>query len=225
MSTNRGIFESFPNQSASRQDSPFSAFNEPSTESANPQASPFTAVGKQDSPFTVVDELADGKAGDAGKGSKIPERRKLDSPFQIAEPSEGFGFEAVPPPASSNPFEPAPASSASPFTVAEPKRPAISPTQAAIAAFTTWQDPNAPAHPAGSLGTSRSENRRHKRFCGSRSRAGSVRICRSARSGAGGEGAKSDSCRSHFHSSHPPSRDRDPDRDPYHDPSSSIPIR
>jgi hypothetical protein len=145
MSTNRGIFESFPNQSASRQDSPFSAFNEPSAESANPQASPFTAVGKQDSPFTVVDELADGKAGDAGKGSKIPERRKLDSPFQIAEPSEGFGFEAVPPPASSNPFEPAPASSASPFTVAEPKRPAISPTQAAIAAFTTWQDPNAPA--------------------------------------------------------------------------------
>ena len=159
MSTNRGIFDSFPNQPATRPDSPFAVVNEPAAEQA---ASPFAAVARQESPFTVVDEAAEAATGEFGKPVRLPERRKMDSPFQVAEPSEGFGFEAPPPPVfGASPFEVAPAASVpapSPFSVApqqapaspfavEPSHAASASTQAAIAAFTTWQEP-APAAPA-----------------------------------------------------------------------------
>lgn len=153
MSTTRGIFENFPNQPASRQDSPFAVV----PEAAAPiTASPFTAAGRQESPFTVVDE-----ATESGRGTKLPERRKSDSPFQMAEPSEGFGFEApakggstapfenpsfASQPAAASPFSLAPPqSAASPFSV-EPARVPSQPTQAAIAAFGNWQEP--PSNPA-----------------------------------------------------------------------------
>ncbi len=160
MSTNRGIFESFPNQPGPRQDSPFAVVHEPAPE---PASSPFAAVARQDSPFTVVDESADARQVEPGKPAKLPERRKQDSPFQVAEPSEGFGFEATPQPYAAAPFEispqpaapvPAPFSSpaqpaASPFSVAvEPQRGPSQTTQAAIAAFSNWQDSQPAAAPA-----------------------------------------------------------------------------
>lgn len=108
----------------------------------------------------VVDDAAEASTGGFGKPVKLPERRKVDSPFQVAEPSEGFGFEAPAPAFAANPFDVAPtapaaaalASSpfstpaqvapASPFSVApETQAPAVNPTQAAIAAFTNWQEP------------------------------------------------------------------------------------
>ncbi|MDP3849878.1 MAG: hypothetical protein Q8Q59_05185 [Luteolibacter sp.] len=104
MNTNRGIFDSFPNQAAGRQDSPFSVAAE--TEQAAIKESPFTVASERpSSPFTVVDEGADSKSTEFGKPVKIPERRKVDSPFQVAEPSEGFGFEAATPAPAASPFE------------------------------------------------------------------------------------------------------------------------
>lgn len=158
MSTTRGIFESFPNQPATRQDSPFAVVPEPAGPVA---ASPFTAVARQESPFTVVDEAAESGNSDSGRASKLPERRKADSPFQVAEPSEGFGYEAPAKGYSAAPFETPPASPpapASPFSLA-PQQPAASPfsvepargpsasTQAAIAAFGNWQEPAASPAP------------------------------------------------------------------------------
>jgi hypothetical protein len=159
MSTSRGIFESFPNQPATRQDSPFAVVPEPAAPVAT---SPFTAVARQESPFTVIDEVSDSQSLESTRAVKLPERRKTDSPFQVAEPSEGFGFEAPAKAYAQAPFEAVPPSApaaASPFSVA-PQQPAASPfsvapdtqrgpspsTQAAIAAFGNWQEtPPTPA--------------------------------------------------------------------------------
>ncbi len=159
MSTNRGIFESFPNQPAARPDSPFAVVHEP--EPAAVPASPFTAAARQESPFTVVDDAPAASPVEPGRPAKVPERRKTDSPFQVAEPTEGFGFEA-PAKTYASPFEVAPAAAAapaspfsapaqqpaaSPFGVEpQPHSPASPSTQAAIAAFANWQD--APAQAA-----------------------------------------------------------------------------
>lgn len=162
MSTNRGIFDSFPEQQQNRQDSPFSVASESGGESA--PVSPFSVAARQDSPFSVVDDAAETGSDGAGKSVKIPERRKMDSPFQVAEPPEGFGFEAPAKTPASSPFESTPSQSApasspfsspaqkpspSPFS-AEPQRPAATTPQAAIAAFAEWQEPVAPAPAASS---------------------------------------------------------------------------
>jgi hypothetical protein len=86
------------------------------------QQSPFSALDKQSSPFTVVDDAAGAKPAEFGKPAKLPERKKSDSPFQVAEPSEGFGFVAPAPAAVSSPFETPPPVPASPplSTPAEP---------------------------------------------------------------------------------------------------------
>jgi hypothetical protein len=154
MSTTRGIFENFPNQPATRQDSPFAIAPEMAALAAS---SPFTAVARQDSPFTVVDESPVLKTADGGQVTKLPERRVSDSPFQVAEPSEGFGYEAptkgysaapfeAPPavePAATSPFSLAPQQqAASPFAV-EPSRVASPSAQATIAGFGSWQEPTA----------------------------------------------------------------------------------
>lgn len=96
MNTNRGIFETLPNQPGERKDSPFSVAADASVQS------PFTALEKPVSPFTVAEDAAGSKTEDPSKPVKLPERRKIDSPFQVAEPSEGFGFEAPAP--GSSPF-------------------------------------------------------------------------------------------------------------------------
>lgn len=151
MSTTRGIFESFPSQPQNRQDSPFSVAPDAGGEQA--PASPFTVAARQDSPFTVVDDAVESSPEGFGKTVKLPERRKVDSPFQMADPSEGFGFEAP----AANPFESAPAQAApaSPFSMEPSSRPASPSTQAAIAAFAQWPEiatpvaaPAAPATPA-----------------------------------------------------------------------------
>ena len=157
MSTNRGIFDSFPSQSGGRQDSPFAIVQEPAPETPAVPSSPFAPVARQESPFTVVDEAAEVRSAETSRPVKLPERRKVDSPFQVAEPTEGFGFEAPAPAAS--PFEiaaaspvpapapfsaPAQAVPASPFAVETP-RPVVAPptVQAAVSAFTQWQEPAA----------------------------------------------------------------------------------
>lgn len=147
MSTNRGIFESFPNQPNAGQNSPFAVVHEP-------VASPFSAAARQDSPFTLVDESNEVRPAESAQPVRLPERRRTESPFQVAEPSEGFGFEAPARAFAASPFEiatpataPAPFSatpqpSASPFS-AEPQRGPSPSTQAAIAAFSNWQDSQA----------------------------------------------------------------------------------
>ncbi len=158
MSTTRGIFESFPNQPATRPDSPFAVVPESAAGPAA-AASPFTAVARQDSPFTVVSEGAEARAVEPGRPARVPERRRAESPFQVAEPSEGFGFEAPAKPYTAAPFEatpaavPAPTSpfaatiqpaAASPFSAEPPRGPSPT-TQAAIAAFGSWDAPATPA--------------------------------------------------------------------------------
>lgn len=131
---------------------------------AKAAASPFTAA-VQDSPFAVMDGGAESGPEGFGKPGKLPERRKSDSPFQMAEPSEGFGFEAHgKSSAAKNPFEAAPAQSAppaSPFSTpaqaapaspfsAEPQRGASPSPQAAHEGFRDWQEPAAQAPPFSS---------------------------------------------------------------------------
>lgn len=162
MSTNRGIFESFPNQAATPRDSPFAIVDDQAP-AAHP-TSPFAAAPRQESPFSVVDDSANNfRQVEPGRPAKVPERRKPESPFQVAEPTEGFGFESPATAQASYPFE-APAAfapaAAFPFSAAPQQAPASpfsaepvhgpSPsTQAALAAFATWQDaPSAPPAPA-----------------------------------------------------------------------------
>ncbi len=152
MSTNRGIFESFPNQPVNRQDSPFAVVHEAADPASTP--SPFTAVARQESPFSVVDEPVESRPVEPGRPARVPERRKQESPFQVAEPLEGYGFEAPAKAFAASPFEAAPASTPaaafpfstppaqappSPFSI-EPQRGPSPSTQAAIAAFATWQE-------------------------------------------------------------------------------------
>jgi len=153
MNTNRGIFESFPNQPGTRQDSPFAVV--PEAPPAPAAASPFTAVARQDSPFMVVDDAAEPRTMEPNRPARLPERRKIDSPFQAVEPPESFGFEAAPQAYSAAPFEtpPAPAAAVpSPFSApaqavavspfsTEPLRAASPTTQAALATFGNWQEP------------------------------------------------------------------------------------
>lgn len=155
MSTTRGIFESFPNQPATRQDSPFAVAPEPAA------ASPFAAAPRQDSPFTVIDEARDSQSVEQDPAVRLPDRRKAESPFQIAEPAEGFGYDApakgysaapfaIPAasaPAVISPFSVAPQQAASSPFAAEPLRGPSPSTQAAIAAFAAPQESPAAAPP------------------------------------------------------------------------------
>lgn len=151
MNMTRGIFENFPNSAASPKDSPFAIVNEAEELSAKGSpftavSSPFTAVATQDSPFAVAEE----KKEESRVQPDSANPRK-DSPFQMAEPSEGFGFEAPAKAAeatsAASPFEAAPVSPApttSPFaTVSEASKATSPSTQAAIAAFGGWQEPAA----------------------------------------------------------------------------------
>lgn len=118
MNNNRGIFENLPNKPST---SPFSVVQDPAAPSspfsAAPQSpSPFTPAPKQSSPFAAATDIPAPKTG------KLPDRRKSDSPFQVSDASEGFGFEASP-----SPFAAAPPSS--PFSAA-PSEPAPSPFSA-----------------------------------------------------------------------------------------------
>ncbi|MBX3741907.1 MAG: hypothetical protein KF712_12995 [Akkermansiaceae bacterium] len=119
MSNNRGIFENLPGKPSA---SPFSVVQDPAAPAPAAGNSPFAAAPRQGSPFSVADD------GSAAKGVKIPERRRNDSPFQVSDDNEGFGFEPAPSPFAAAPFEAAP--QASPFAAA-PSEPAPSPFSAA----------------------------------------------------------------------------------------------
>lgn len=158
MSTQRGIFEAFPNQTppaggppaGSPPASPFVVAAESPRGGAVP--SPFTPAAvqpKTDSPFSVVDEE---DAQDDPKTVRLPDRRKpAETPFQISEP-QGFGFEAPPQALKATQYDPtkqtpAPQAAApsSPFTVEHaPAAPAHAPSAPANP-FGGW--PQAEASP------------------------------------------------------------------------------
>ena len=138
MSTSRGIFESFPNQSPSPA-SPFGIAAD-----ARPAPDSFPAA-KKESPFSVV---GNDSPQDDQKTIRLPERRKPnESPFQISEP-QGFGFEA-PQALKASPFEAAPSPAplqASPFQM-EPPPQAFQPA-ASQNPFGGWPQPEvAPPSP------------------------------------------------------------------------------
>jgi hypothetical protein len=154
MSTARGIFETFANQSSKAeappttpQASPFSmAASAPSPFAVAAAAAP---TARKDSPFAIVSEE---NVQDDSKTIRLPERRKApESPFQISEP-QGFGFEAPAPQTQPvalkatalNPNQPAPpqhGAAPSPFTMEPP----VSSPQPAASPFGGW--PQAEATP------------------------------------------------------------------------------
>ena len=149
MSTNRGIFETFPNQ-AEPNDSPFAVVQ---AAPAPASQSPFAAAGRAPSPFLVVEDSPEARQVEPGRPAKLPEKRPVESPFQAAEPSEGYAFDASQnypfsrPPESGgfphapvSPFSVAPPQFGTPASVQESQRTPASPTQAAIAAFGNWQE-------------------------------------------------------------------------------------
>ena len=138
MSNLRGIFDHFQNPAPTHVDSPFTA-----VEDQEAFANPFTAVTRKDSPFSVLGDQADARQVESGKPAKIPERRGFDSPFQLSEPSEGFGFEAPakgfgnsPFEVVSPPFSTAAKPAASPFALAQPAL-----QQVVTGAYNQWQEP------------------------------------------------------------------------------------
>ncbi len=162
MNTNRGIFDGFPTQPGMAKDSPFAVV--PETQEPSAKASPFSNGLRHDSPFTVMEDKHENRL-EPGRPARVPEKRKTDSPFQVAEAAEGFGFEPAaktdPQPAQS-PFANAPQQHGSqPFSAEAsppppPPAPASAPapnsTQAALAAFGNWSEPppinEAPPAPA-----------------------------------------------------------------------------
>ena len=134
-------------------DSPFAVAQEPAA------ASPFVAAARQFSPFTLGDETRDSQPFEQEHSIRLLDRRTAESPFQIAEPMEAFGFEApakayseapfavpaAPVPAVISPFLVAPQQAvASPFA-ADLQRGPSPLMQAANAAFCNLQE--APASP------------------------------------------------------------------------------
>jgi len=142
MNTNRGIFETLPSQAGDPKDSPFSVAAD-----AAAKQSPFAVADKTNSPFSVADDATESESSGFGKAVKLPERKNTDSPFQVAEPSEGFGFEAASPAA--KPFESAtPAPSYPPLSAgAGTASPFSAPPQFPAQAFGS-STPAAPAAPA-----------------------------------------------------------------------------
>jgi len=135
MNTSKGIFDSFPNPGATGSNSPFALAAEPN---------PFAAPPHQASPFTVSEETpVFHGTPDPSRPAKLPEKRKpADSPFQVADAKEDFGFEAAPTPFTASPFETAPAPEAK---ASSPFAPALQP---AASPFTAEPAPAIPAAPA-----------------------------------------------------------------------------
>jgi len=126
MSSSRGIFETFNNQTPEngtgyvpQAGSPFAIA--PDQYDQGPSAAPAAKFSpaperKKPSPFAIV---GDNEERQESPAVLIPERRApAESPFQVAEP-QGFGFEAQ---AQSygSPLQSAPAPTASPFSAGQP---------------------------------------------------------------------------------------------------------
>lgn len=142
MNTSRGIFDTFPGQPPAA--SPFTVVPETAP------ASPFAQVVRADSPFATAEDTNGARPLEPGKPAKLPDKRRVgETPFQVADAKEGFGFEAAPPTFAASPFEVAPP--ASPFAIANP---AVTPPPVPQAAspFSYEQAP-APAAPAAAAPT------------------------------------------------------------------------
>ncbi len=130
MNQTRGIFENFPSQPQPGA-SPFAVADEPAQPS-----SPFAQPQPQDSPFAVADQPGENRQVEPGKPAKLPEKRKPESPFQIAEPQEGFGFEPPAQAPASSPFQQA-APAPSPFS-APSQQPQPQPSRESVPGFGAW---------------------------------------------------------------------------------------
>lgn len=104
-----------------------------SDESDSPPPSPFAAAGSQSSPFAVAGDSNTGEgdppAAKADKPAGIPEKRSAssqgESPFSLAEPSEGYGMEPSSPfGGGGSSFESAPSPFAAAPTDGPPSTPA-----------------------------------------------------------------------------------------------------
>jgi hypothetical protein len=117
--------------------SPFTAMPEspayPPTDPAD--FIPHKSTTTKSSPFMVIDD-ADDRPVEPFRPAKIPEKRKTESPFQIAEPSEGYGTMPTMQGMPAHAPEAAFAASASPFTPATD-----------LGAFTADQPTAAPTSP------------------------------------------------------------------------------
>lgn len=153
MSTPRGIFETFPNQTPLAGTPPASPF---AIAQDSPPVSPFAvaaapAQARKESPFSVVGES---EAQEDSKTIRLPDRRKSsEPPFQISEP-QGFGFEAAPQALKASPFEPAQlqqqSAPPSPFTMEQPA-PAPAPQSVPASPFGGWPQAEAAPAPAPAL--------------------------------------------------------------------------
>ena len=163
MSTTRGIFETFANQSSAAEAppgspaSPFAIAKEtPASAAQNGALSPFSVAPagapapapKKNSPFAIVNE---NHTANNSKANRIPERRKPEaSPFQVSEP-QGFGFEAPPQALQASPFGTAPAAAplqaraSSPFSMEPAAAPAPAQPAPTPSPFGGW--PQAEAAP------------------------------------------------------------------------------
>ncbi len=131
MSTNQGIFEALPSPPTTRPDSPFEVVSERPVPVA--VSSPFATVPRVESPFTVVDRADQFQPVEPGRPARVPERRQTESPFQVADASESFGFEA-PPQASVSPFTIEPQRGGLPTTPVAFAQPALAPVPLAAIA-------------------------------------------------------------------------------------------
>lgn len=149
MNTSRGIFETFPGQAPAA--SPFTVVPETTA------GSPF-AQARTDSPFALAEDSNGAKPLEPGKPAKLPEKRRAgETPFQVTDAKEGFGYEAAPPNFAASPFEVAPP--ASPFAMATPPAAPSPPPQPASPfsyepapapaspSFGGWPQPAAPQTP------------------------------------------------------------------------------
>jgi hypothetical protein len=127
--SSKGIFDSGSSESGKTAPSPFGM---PADDSDSPPPNPFAAAASQSSPFAVAgdSEADDPVPAEPGMPARLPEKRSApagDSPFSLAEPSEGFGMEPSSPfggggssfEAGPSPFAAAPAESPAPAPAGE----------------------------------------------------------------------------------------------------------
>lgn len=93
MNTDPGNFDSQV-QPTPNWDSPFGMVGSEATDPLSESGR--VAMARQDSPFSTASDDSSPPL-EPGRPARLPERRKQDSPFQLADPAEGYGFESAAP--------------------------------------------------------------------------------------------------------------------------------
>lgn len=101
---------------------------------------PSQSANHKESPFTIVVDTAKLRSSVFGRPGSLPEQRPGDSPFEVADPPEGFGFEAPAGCFAADTFESGLVAPMAHLAL-EPQQIMTAPTHAAIAAFGHWQEP------------------------------------------------------------------------------------